>query len=35
MPEVTTTEVEVRRELMRMALHNSIRSVPLQIAPSS
>ena len=25
------TEVEVRRELMRLALHNSIRSVPLQL----
>ena len=30
-PEVTTTEVEVHRELMRLALHNSIRSIPLQI----
>ena len=31
MPEETTTEVEVHRELMRLALHNSIRSIPLQI----
>jgi signal transduction histidine kinase len=31
MPEDTTTEVEVHRELMRLALHNSIRSIPLQI----
>ena len=26
-----TTEVEVRRELVRLALHNSSRSVPLQL----
>jgi signal transduction histidine kinase/CheY-like chemotaxis protein len=31
MSEATTTEVEVHRELMRLALHNSIRSIPLQI----
>ena len=31
MLEDTTTEVEVHRELMRLALHNSIRSIPLQI----
>ena len=31
MPVEPTTEVEVRRELMRLALHNSIRSVPLQL----
>jgi signal transduction histidine kinase len=31
MSEATTTEVEVQRELMRLALHNSIRSIPLQI----
>jgi two-component system, sensor histidine kinase len=31
MSEETTTEVEVHRELMRLALHNSIRSIPLQI----
>jgi signal transduction histidine kinase/CheY-like chemotaxis protein len=31
MPVEPATEVEVRRELMRLALHNSIRSVPLQL----
>ena len=31
MSEAATTEVEVHRELMRLALHNSIRSIPLQI----
>ena len=31
MPEDTTTEVEVHRELMRLALHNSYKSIPLQI----
>ena len=31
MSEETTTEVEVHRELMRLALHNSVRSIPLQI----
>ena len=31
MSEATTTDVEVHRELMRLALHNSIRSIPLQI----
>ncbi|MGZ5156284.1 MAG: ATP-binding protein [Caldimonas sp.] len=31
MPVDPTTEVEVRRELMRLALHNSVRSIPLQL----
>jgi two-component system, sensor histidine kinase len=31
MPQDPATEVEVHRELMRLALHNSIRSIPLQI----